>query len=97
MTEAIGRRLGASIGDVEDIDMPDGRVLGGKFLRVKVRLDLSRPLQPHVYLQRKKEGLKRIEVRYERLPTFCFYCGVLGHDLKYCVANLQPARHPPRG
>ena len=23
--------------------------------------------------------------RYERLPMFCHYCGLLGHDIKHCA------------
>ncbi|KAJ8631448.1 hypothetical protein MRB53_024771 [Persea americana] len=89
MTDAIGRWLGASIGQVEEVDLPDGKILGGQFLRVKVCLDLSRPLLPHVYLQRKSEGLKRTDVRYERLPIFCYHCGLLGHDIKHCDESLS--------
>lgn len=91
MTEDIGRRLGCHIGTVEEVDMPDGRVLGGKFLRVKVCLDLNLPLTPHVYLQRKKEGIKCITVKYERLPIFCYGCGIMGHDLKRCDLSLDPS------
>ena len=25
--------------------------------------------------------------KYERLPIFCHYCGVLGHDLKHCAVH----------
>lgn len=60
------------------------RIAGGKFLRVKVRIDLNRPLTPYVYLKRMKEGIKRIDVKYERLPIFCYECGLLGHDSKRC-------------
>ncbi|KAK8684392.1 hypothetical protein V6N13_040422 [Hibiscus sabdariffa] len=26
-------------------------------------------------------------LRYERLPTFCFYCGIIGHDLSTCTVK----------
>lgn len=26
----------------------------------------------------------RIKFKYERLPSFCFYCGIIGHTEKFC-------------
>lgn len=84
MTADIGRRLGSGIGKVEEVDLPESGIAGGKFLRVEVRIDLNCPLTPYVYLKRMEEGIKRIDVKYERLPIFCYECGLLGHDSKKC-------------
>ena len=27
-----------------------------------------------------------VHYKYERLPTFCFLCGIMGHDDKHCQA-----------
>lgn len=29
-----------------------------------------------------------VSFKYERLPMFCHFCGVLGHDLKHCVKHF---------
>lgn len=39
-----GTKIGASVGDVEDVDVPDGEVGWGEYLRVRLNLDLSKPL-----------------------------------------------------
>ena len=35
-----------------------------------------------------------VSFRYERLPTFCFQCGMLGHDEKHCL--VPPDQQNPR-
>ncbi|KAJ4828912.1 hypothetical protein Tsubulata_008083 [Turnera subulata] len=48
----------------------------GKFARVAVELDLSKPLQPRVLV----DG-KWYEITYENLPHMFFECGRVGHNL----------------
>nr|POE89702.1 protein tpr1 [Quercus suber] len=33
-------------------------------------------------------GNNILQFKYERLPTFCYRCGILGHDEKHCQASL---------
>lgn len=46
------------------------------YLRARVFLDLSKPLV-HVVLITLKEK-KRYLVQYEKLPIFCYHCGLMG-------------------
>ena len=57
---------------------------GGTFLRIRVRIDTTRPLH-HERRVTFEEGLERwVSFKYERLPNICFWCGMFLHDDKEC-------------
>ncbi|KAF8395337.1 hypothetical protein HHK36_019282 [Tetracentron sinense] len=84
ITRRIGMQLGSDIGCVEDVDIPFGGILGGKFIRIRVCINLNRPLVQFVIAKRKNAEPRFLEVKYERLPIFCFKCGKIGHDNRQC-------------
>lgn len=55
----------------------------GRFIRFKVSLDLRKPLMRATLIRFQERSL-RIYFKYERLPTFCFSCGKIGHQVKDC-------------
>jgi hypothetical protein len=61
----------------------------GNFFRVKVKLDVRKPLKSVVTLVR---GGKRefFFVKYEKLPNWCQVCGHLGHEYKDHGDGLHP-------
>lgn len=59
-------------------------------MRVRVRIDISRPLRRGVkIILNDALGGSWIPVQYERLPNFCFYCGIIGHLVKDCGKVLS--------
>lgn len=32
-----------------------------------------------------------VDFKYEKIPTFYFYCGILGHQKKYCGKKIEDA------
>ncbi|KAK5785224.1 hypothetical protein PVK06_039787 [Gossypium arboreum] len=50
-----------------------------KFMRVRVRLDVSLPLKRRKKIQIGKERIVYARFQYEKLSLFCFICGKLGH------------------
>ncbi|XP_058733973.1 uncharacterized protein LOC131605657 [Vicia villosa] len=81
-SETMARKIGNIIGVFEEMD---GRETcrTGRFLRIKVTIDLKNPLKRGTVVKFKEKD-KRVHFKYERLPTFCFMCGRLGHQLKDC-------------
>lgn len=84
---------------VRTIDNIFGRVLRvdyhtesgeqGKFDRMAVEIDLTKPLIPRIQVDD-----ETILVEYENLPMICFHCGRYGH-LRDSCPETQPARPTP--
>ncbi|GAU33808.1 hypothetical protein TSUD_221460 [Trifolium subterraneum] len=81
-SDAMAKKLGDVIGEFVEVDLKDGNRLG-KFLRVKVTVDLRKPLKRGIVVKYQGKNL-RVFFKYERLPTFCFACGKIGHQIKDC-------------
>ncbi|XP_058749288.1 uncharacterized protein LOC131622280 [Vicia villosa] len=83
-TEAMAKKIGGIIGTFEEMDQKEAHK-NGRFLRVKVTMDLKQPLKRGTVVKFKEKVL-RVHFKYERLPTFCFVCGRIGHQIKDCEA-----------
>ncbi|CAJ2644626.1 uncharacterized protein LOC123882497 [Trifolium pratense] len=81
-SDAMALRLGNTIGQFVEADSKDGHRLG-KFLRVKVSIDLRKPLKRGTVLNYQGKRL-HVFFKYERLPNFCYMCGRIGHQMKDC-------------
>uniref|UniRef100_A0A2N9GLU6 CCHC-type domain-containing protein n=1 Tax=Fagus sylvatica TaxID=28930 RepID=A0A2N9GLU6_FAGSY len=60
---------------------------GGNFLRFKVEIKLSAPLLKGFWLERTQLSDLWVQLKYERLPDFCYLCGRLGHMKKECTKS----------
>lgn len=54
------------------------------YLRVRVLIDIDKPLKRRMKIQRSKEECFWVNFKYERVLTFCFICGVIGHSERFC-------------
>ncbi|KAK1390943.1 hypothetical protein POM88_019121 [Heracleum sosnowskyi] len=54
------------------------------FLRVRVKVDVNKPLKRRMKVRRTGDAWFWINFKYENVPTFCFICGVLGHSERFC-------------
>ncbi|XP_019179721.1 PREDICTED: uncharacterized protein LOC109174935 [Ipomoea nil] len=59
------------------------------FYRVRVSLDVVKPLKKQMKLKRDSGEWAVVDFKYERLPKFCFLCGVIGHGDRFCLKALQ--------
>lgn len=78
------KAIGDNIGMFIKIDQSG--VMGiDKLVRVRVLLDVRKPLVFCVRVKMKNGVEEIFDVKYERPPLFCFFCGKVGHGSKDCV------------
>ena len=89
MSEEVGRKLGNSIGRFIEMDRQARQSEQAKFMRIRVDLQLDKPLRRGGRVASVVGEKCWVSFRYERLPVFCFQCGKLGHDEKHCLDLLD--------
>lgn len=65
----------------------------GKFLRVRIRLNLQKPLMPGMMAMFLDEGRVWVQFKYEGSPNYCFYCRKLGHVTRVCKVHVLRGMH----
>ncbi|KAL4319817.1 hypothetical protein GQ457_18G004500 [Hibiscus cannabinus] len=84
----MGLRLGGCVGTALGVDH---RVEGGnmgEFLRILVQVDIRKPLRRCVLFNNALgKQASSCPLRYERLPDFCYFCGLVGHVLSTCTVK----------
>ena len=73
--EAIGKTIGSMI---QVANTEDGGA-GGEFLRVQVAVDITKPLPRCCKLWVEGKHIGWVDICYERLPNFCYWCGRVSH------------------
>ncbi|PPR85699.1 hypothetical protein GOBAR_AA34985 [Gossypium barbadense] len=81
--------VGNALGELVAIDWKDH--FGGwtEFMRIKVKIDILKPLKRVLRIVNKDGGERIGVLKYERLPDFCYLCGLIGHTLKRCNNNKR--------
>ncbi|KAM0852301.1 hypothetical protein ACQ4PT_051857 [Festuca glaucescens] len=97
MDRETGGTIGDEVGEFMEVEVGDDGFAKGKFLRVKVRINIKKPLMRGIMLDvgKEKAGLW-CRFEYEYLPDFCFRCGLLDHidrDCKVTLARGETAQY----
>lgn len=90
--EKVLLQIGDKFGKAEKVDITMLRVERGKYARVCVEVDLTKPLTSVVNLNGRE-----YKVEYEGLHLICFKCGRYGHRNEECGGsmNVSVAVDPP--
>ncbi|CAN1789251.1 Uncharacterized protein At4g02000 [Linum perenne] len=87
-SQAIGKAIGNWIGEFLEYDEYNVCTRDDPFMRIKVRLDVRRSLKREKVLRKMGRELT-VTFQYERLPTFCFICGRIGHIDRFCEIRFR--------
>ncbi|TXG60826.1 hypothetical protein EZV62_012189 [Acer yangbiense] len=95
MTKEMGMFLGQIIGELKDIDVGSTGECFGKYLRVRVAIDLNQPLKRFLRMDLTGDGKESLLLlRYKKLPEYCFHCGRLGHSFSDCGLRKENHARP---
>jgi hypothetical protein len=94
MGKETGQKIGASVGVVQEVDVEEDEPGWGEYLRVKILIDLSKPLARGRMLHVHKQSLW-IAFKYEKLPKLCYQCSKIIHRNEGCskVGSRRPSVH----
>ena len=89
-TKDTGWAIGSCLGLVLDVDVTKTGVQWGKCLSLRVKIDVTERLVRGKKISSEGGEPKWVNFRYERLPNFCYRCGLLSHSLKECSEGRIP-------
>lgn len=72
------------------------------YFRVRVSINITEPLARGSFLRMGDGSRKWVSFTYERLPVYCYLCGVVGHLERKCVLRfadnfIDPGKNFPYG
>ncbi|CAM8906380.1 unnamed protein product [Rhodiola kirilowii] len=85
----IGERLAVYIGRFIRVSQAETEETKGRYIRVRVELDIDKPVVEGFYLKRQSRNPLWISVIYERLPSRCAKCGRITHVSEDCDSLLE--------
>ncbi|XP_045807554.1 uncharacterized protein LOC123904150 [Trifolium pratense] len=84
MSQKVGKNVGDYIGEFLEYDEKNDSLSWRKYMRIRVLIDVRLPLKKSKKIKKPGEESKLIQFKYERLGTFCYVCGLLGHAENKC-------------
>ncbi|XP_019176759.1 PREDICTED: uncharacterized protein LOC109172055 [Ipomoea nil] len=85
-------QIGNYIGEFITLDPFNFGGAWRSFYRIRVRLSVSAPIKQRMKLVRRDGTTQWLTFKYERLSTFCYCCGILGHSDKFCKTAYEQGR-----
>ena len=84
MSEKVGKEIGNFIGKFVEADANNFSGIWHNYMRIRVAIDVRSPLKRRMKIKKQGSDWTWINFKYERLPTFYFFCGIIGHNDRFC-------------
>lgn len=94
MSEKVDKHVGNYIGVFVESDPNNFGGFWKSYMRVRVAMDVRYPLKRKMKLKKAGGEWVWVTFEYERLNTFCFYCGILGHNEEFCPNSYKDDDSP---
>ena len=62
------------------------------FMKVKVAIPLEKEIRRGAFLASSNEKKYWVDLKYEQLPILGHYCGLLGHELRFCAQYFSKTK-----
>lgn len=62
------------------------------YLRIRVTLDVTKPLKRRKKIGRIGKKAFWVNFKYEHVPTFCFICGIMRHADAFCPKLFEMSK-----
>lgn len=82
--EGVVDDLARRVGKIKEVQMNPKLFFEGNYVRIRVLVEINKPLKRVVTLNVEGEGKKRLFIKYEKVPFFCKRCGLIGHNHEEC-------------
>lgn len=89
MSMTIGKQIGDFIGKFVEYDDNNNSTLWRNYMRIKVSVDVRKPLKRFKKIRKAGGDWSVVNFKYEKLSTFCYICGHLGHSDRFCACLLS--------
>lgn len=89
MSVEVGKKLMVAFGDVQEAVIAQLNGNQGRCIRVKVELDITKPLPRGRRVMATGGELVWVTFKYEKLPIYCQYCGIVGNDDRGCIEKYN--------
>jgi hypothetical protein len=71
MGKDVGHKIGATVGQVDEVDILDDEVGWGEYLQVRIVLEITKPLARGRMLHLQNKSIW-IPFKYEKVPKYCY-------------------------
>ena len=89
----VAKEVGSRLGEVEEVEWGKRKDDINFFMRVRVALPIMKPLRRGGFIASSEGERYWVSFKYERLPMFCHFYGILGHGLKHCATNYAAEKN----
>ncbi|CAH9120336.1 unnamed protein product [Cuscuta epithymum] len=59
------------------------------YMKIRVCMEVGKHLKVGTTLRKGKRVGHHVGFKYEKLPSFCFVCGVIGHADRFCPLTYE--------